>query len=168
MNAILYHRGPDGTGEYIDRDNGIAMGHNRLSIIDLETGGQPLIDNEDSVVLTVNGEFYDYKRIRGELTCQGYRFRTKSDSEIALHLYKKHGLGFVEHLRGEFAFALFDKSRKQLILVRDRFGIKPLYYHVSNDTVYYGSEIKALFAYHKVPRELDPRGLPHQLMHTND
>ncbi len=167
MNAILYHRGPDGTGEYIDRDNGIAMGHNRLSIIDLETGGQPLTDHDDSVVLTVNGEFYDYKRIRGELTCQGYRFRTKSDSEIALHLYKKHGLGFVEHLRGEFAFALFDRRKKQLLLVRDRFGIKPLYYHVGADnTVYYGSEIKALFAHHKVPREFDPEGLPHQLMHT--
>jgi len=166
MVATLYHRGPDGTGFHIDTESGIAMGHTRLSIIDLETGDQPLYGNSRGQILTVNGEFYDYKRIRGELNCQGYRFRTKSDSEIALHLYEKHGLDFVEHLRGEFAFALYDCYLDRLILVRDRFGIKPLYYYIKDGTVYYASEIKALLAHPDIPRKLSSKALLNQLMHT--
>lgn len=166
MLSVLHHRGPDGKGFHIDADNGIAMGHTRLSIIDLETGDQPLYTNDNECVLTTNGEFYDYKKIRATLTCQGARFKTKSDSEIALHLYRQRGLDFVQSLRGEFAFALFDKKKKQLILARDRFGIKPLYYYIKNGKIFYASEIKALFTHPDVPKEFSRKDVLHQLMHT--
>lgn len=166
MAHRLRHRGPDGFGYHLDADKGLAMGHARLSIIDLETGDQPLFAPDDSLVLTVNGEFYDYKRIRTNLRLEGFRFKTKSDSEIALPLYRKHGLDFVAHLRGEFAFALFDNREQRLILVRDRFGIKPLYYHIGKEGLFYGSEIKSLFAHPDVPRQFSKPGLLHQLMHT--
>lgn len=166
MNEQLYHRGPDGYGYYFMKEKGIAMGHARLSIIDLETGAQPLFNHDKSVTLTVNGEFYDYKKIRTRLKLEGHEFHTKSDSEIALPLYQKHGLDFVQHLRGEFAFALFDENKQRMILGRDRFGIKPLFYHVGEDTLYYGSEIKALFANPRVPKEFSSQAVLHQLMHT--
>ena len=143
MAAQLLHRGPDGRGFHIDANEGIAMAHTRLSIIDLDTGQQPIHDHYARLTLTANGEFYDYKRIRGLLATDGFNFTTKSDSEIALKLYRKHGLDFVDHLRGEFAFSLFDATNQQLILVRDRFGIRPLFYHITKEAVYYGSEIKS-------------------------
>ena len=130
MTETLHHRGPDGYGFYFVQKKGIAMGHARLSIIDLETGSQPLFNHDKSLVLTVNGEFYDYKRIRSELRLDGHEFYKKTDSEIAIPLYEKYGLDFVDHLRGEFAFSLYDDRKKRLILVRDRFGIKPLFYHI--------------------------------------
>ncbi len=166
MIDTLHHRGPDGKSMYLDNRNGIAMGHTRLSIIDLETGEQPLISRRKNLILTVNGEFYNYKRIRADLVLEGSEFKTKSDSEIVFDLYNKYGLDFVEYLRGEFAFCLFDIEKQRLILVRDRFGIKPLFYHYSNGVFYYGSEVKALFAHPDVPREFSPQGIVHQLMHT--
>lgn len=166
MLQVLHHRGPDGKGYYIDEKNGLAMGHTRLSIIDLHTGDQPLYANNKELILTTNGEFYNYKKIRADLNLNGARFRTKSDSEIALHLYNRNGLDFVQQLRGEFAFALFDKKERRLILVRDRFGIKPLYYHIKNGKVYYASEIKALFTHPDVPKEFSSKDVLHQLMHT--
>src|SRR5690606_39120071 len=166
MTESLYHRGPDGFGYHFDREAGLAMGHARLSIIDLETGDQPLFSDDENLVLTANGEFYDYKRIRTALRLEGFRFKTKSDSEIALPLFRKHGLDFIEKLRGEFAFALFDKQNQRLILARDRFGIKPLFYHISENGIYYGSEIKALFQCNEIPRKFSEEGILHQLMHT--
>ncbi|MFN6944666.1 MAG: asparagine synthase (glutamine-hydrolyzing) [Cytophagaceae bacterium] len=167
MADTLYHRGPDGYGYHIDSEKGLGMGHARLSIIDLGTGGsQPLYGRDKQNVLTVNGEFYDYKRIRTNLVLEGNRFKTKSDSEIALPLYEKYGLDFVEHLRGEFAFVMYDAKNDQLIMVRDRFGIKPLFYHVGQDGIYWGSEIKALFAHPDVPRKFNNQAILHQLMHT--
>lgn len=166
MTERLYHRGPDGYGYHIDEKHGLAFGHARLSIIDLETGDQPLFSTNQNLALIANGEFYDYKRLRTNLRLEGFTFKTKSDSEIALPLYQKHGLDFLEHLRGEFAFALFDQQKERLILVRDRFGIKPLFYHIGNDGVYFGSEIKALFAHPNIPRQFSKEGLLHQMMHT--
>lgn len=166
MTASLHHRGPDGYGFHTDEKIGLGMGHARLSIIDLETGDQPLYSRNNDLVLTANGEFYDYKRIRTNLNLEGFRFTTKSDSEIALPLFRKHGLDFVEHLRGEFAFSLYDKKEDRLILVRDRFGVKPLFYYNGPQGFYYGSEIKALFAHPEVPRELSKEGVLHQMMHT--
>ena len=166
MAETLYHRGPDGYGYHVDEENGLAMGHSRLSIIDLETGDQPSYGSDNQKVLTVNGEFYDYKRIRTNLRLEGFRFKTKSDSEIAIPLFEKYGLAFVEQLRGEYAFALFDGKNNQLILVRDRFGIKPLFYHISNGNIYWGSEIKSLFAHPDVPRAFNNQAVLHQLMHT--
>lgn len=166
MTTILRHRGPDGFGYHVDGGRGLAMGHARLSIIDLKTGDQPLFSKDGAYILTSNGEFYDYKRIRAELICDGARFKTKSDSEIALHLYERKGLDFIHDLRGEFAIALFDTEKNRLILARDRFGIKPLFYHIQDQNVYWGSEVKALLQHPDVPKQLSPRATLHQLMHT--
>lgn len=166
MLEQLYHRGPDGYGYHYDDRRGLMMGHARLSIIDLETGSQPLYSADNKQVLTVNGEFYDYKRIRSGLNLDGYRFKTKSDSEIALPLYQRKGLKFIDHLRGEFAFALYDQATESLILVRDRFGIKPLFYTVNDEGLFYGSEVKSLFAHPSVARAFDSHALVHQLIQT--
>jgi len=164
----LVHRGPDGNGQFIVRDKGIALGHTRLAINDLEGGCQPLHAVDDRYVLTTNGEFYDFKRHRSTLMAEGDRFLTKSDSEIAIGLYRKFGLDFTEHLRGEFAFALYDRHEDELILVRDRFGVRPLFYWLSPDksTIVYGSEVKAVLAHPEVPAKLDAKAALHQLMQT--
>ena len=128
MVSQLYHRGPDEYGFYFGEDGEPDLAHSRLSIIDLKTGSQPLRSSDDSLVLIVNGEFYDYKTIRARMSARGYQFRSKSDSEIIFPLYLQYGLNFVNHLRGEFAFALFDRRKRRLILCRDRFGIRPLYF----------------------------------------
>ena len=164
MADRLYHRGPDGRGFHFDPDHGLAMIHTRLSIIGLNAGDQPIFDRDAGLVLTANGEFYDYKRLRGLLRTDGFEFITKSDSEIALKLYRKHGLDFVEQLRGEFAFAIFDEKKEQLILVRDRFGIRPLFWHSGPNGFFWGSEMKAMLAHPDVPREVCPKAQLHQMM----
>jgi len=167
MAAIQYHRGPDGFG--IRRMPGVGFAHARLSIVDLDEsrGRQPFESQDGSLMLTKNGELYDYQRIRADLTARGARFQTKSDSEMILHLYPRHGLdGTLPHLRGEFAFALYDKEDEKLMLVRDRFGIKPLYWTEVNGTFVFGSELKVLFAHPDVPRKFDAHGVYHQLMQT--
>lgn len=164
MMNTLAHRGPDGKGLHVDDENGLAMGHTRLSIIDLETGDQPMYSADRDIVLTVNGEFYDYKRLRAELACDGFGFHTKVDSEIAIPFYRREGIEFVHRLRGEFAIALFDAPRQRLVLVRDRFGIKPLYYHQTQNAIYWGSEVKSVLAHPNVPRALCPHAAVHQMM----
>ncbi len=166
MLATIHHRGPDGTRIHVDRAAQLAMGHTRLAIIDLETGAQPLFDEPRERALTVNGEFYDYKRIRADLVSRGHRFATKSDSEIALPLYERRGLDFVDSLRGEFALALYDRAADRLVLARDRFGIKPLFYYADRERLIYASEIKALFAHPQVPRRMSAKGVLRQLMHV--
>jgi asparagine synthase (glutamine-hydrolysing) len=142
----LYHRGPDSQRQWISSDRKVALGHARLSIIDLSTGDQPIASEDERIRIVVNGEFYGYEAIQRELTGRGHRLRTKSDSEIALHLYEDFGLQSLHHLRGEFAIVLWDGTSRRLIAVRDRFGIKPLFYAWHNDTLYLASEVKALFA----------------------
>jgi asparagine synthase (glutamine-hydrolysing) len=167
MAAIQYHRGPDGFGWHAM--DGIGFSHARLSIIDLdeERGKQPFLSDDQRLMLTKNGELYDYQRIRANLTASGARFRTKSDSEIIMHLYPRLGLeGTLPHLRGEFAFALYDREADAVHLVRDRFGIKPLYWTEINGGIVFGSELKVLFAHPDVNREFDSAGLYHQLMQT--
>lgn len=166
MTETLFHRGPDGYGYAIDKEIGLAFGHSRLSIIDLECGAQPIYSHDRSRVIAVNGEFYDFKRIRARLNLVGTEFVCKSDSEIALHLYERKGLDFMEDLRGEFAFSLYDQQEDRLILVRDRFGIKPLFYHINNGNIYWGSEVKSLLAHPKVPRQFNRQAALHQLMQT--
>ncbi len=169
MAAIQHHRGPDGFGWKAIDDRGVGFSHARLSIIDLdeERARQPFRSPDDNLLLAHNGEFYDYKRLRTELTLKGARFRTKSDSELVLHLYPRLGLeDMMQHLRGEFAFALYDRHHDRLMLVRDRFGIKPLYWAQVNGTLVFGSELKVLFAHPEVPRRFEPQGLYHQLMQT--
>ncbi|WP_299615856.1 asparagine synthase (glutamine-hydrolyzing) [Pelagibius sp.] len=144
--ARLHHRGPDGRQCWLATQGGIGLGHARLSIIDLETGAQPIANEDARIRIVVNGEFYDYERIRRDLLRGGHRFRTQSDSEIALHLYEDLGLGCLQHLRGEFAFVIWDETRDRLIAARDRYGIKPLYYSLHGGCLYVASEMKALFA----------------------
>ncbi|MEW8497539.1 MAG: asparagine synthase (glutamine-hydrolyzing), partial [Candidatus Thiodiazotropha taylori] len=167
MAAIQHHRGPDGFG--VRRMPGVGFSHARLSIVDLdESRGRPPFESADGrLMLTKNGELYDYQRIRADLTARGDRFQTKSDSEMIMHLYPRLGLeGMLPHLRGEFAFALYDKPADQLMLVRDRFGIKPLYRAEADGVLVFGSELKVLFAHPEVQRKFDPAGVYHQLMQT--
>lgn len=167
MAAIQHHRGPDGFG-WQARD-GVGFSHARLSIIDLnqERGRQPFISADGRLMLTQNGELYDYQRLRADLTARGDRFRSKSDSELILHLYPRLGLdASLPHLRGEFAFALHDSEQDVVHLVRDRFGIKPLYWTEIDGGLVFGSELKVLFAHPEVTRGFDSAGLYHQLMQT--
>ncbi|MFP4611421.1 MAG: asparagine synthase (glutamine-hydrolyzing) [Thiohalophilus sp.] len=169
MAAIQHHRGPDGFGYKTLDEQGVGFSHARLSIIDLneERARQPFISADENLLLAHNGEFYDYKRIRAELTLKGARFRAKSDSEMVLHLYPRLGLeDMLPHLRGEFAFALYDKQHDRLMLIRDRFGVKPLYWTNTGDKIVFGSELKVLFAHPDVPRRFNAKGVFHQLMQT--
>lgn len=142
----LNHRGPDGQKIWISPEGRVGLGHTRLSIIDLTGGDQPIANLDETLHIIVNGEFYDFKRIQQDLRRWGYQLRTQSDSEIALHLYDEFGTECLHHLRGEFAFILWDKRNELLFAARDRFGIKPLYYSTYGDTLYLASEVKALFA----------------------
>ncbi len=167
MAAIQHHRGPDGFGW--ERMDGVGFSHARLSIVDLDEtrGRQPFVSANKQLMLTKNGELYDYQRLRADLTARGARFTTKSDSELVLHLYPHGGLErSLRHLRGEFAFALYDRDDETLYLVRDRFGIKPLYWTRTPHGLVFGSELKVLFAHPDVHREMDNEGLFHQLMQT--
>ena len=165
MLTRLAHRGPDGPGQHIDRRANVAMGHVRLAINDLTaSGAQPLVSEDGQLALTVAGEIYEFRRLRARLTAEGERFASKSDSELVLALYRRHGLAFVDQLRGEFAIALFDRERQRLVLVRDRFGVRPLFYHATPRLVAWASEAKALLAHPAVPRRLSRQAAVNQLV----
>ncbi|HUP10378.1 MAG TPA: asparagine synthase (glutamine-hydrolyzing) [Caldimonas sp.] len=157
MMAMLGHRGPDGRGLHVD--GCIALGHTRLSIIDLEGGAQPLANEDESVWVTFNGEIFNHVELRRDLLAKGHRFRTRSDTEVLVHLYEEHGDDFVDRLNGQFAFALWDSKRHRLLLARDRTGIRPLFYTWRAGRLAFASEVKALFALPEVPRRLSPAGL---------
>jgi asparagine synthase (glutamine-hydrolysing) len=142
----LRHRGPDHQGVWIDAAGTVGIGSARLSIVDLSTGDQPIANEDGRLQLVANGELYDFERIRRGLEQRGHHFRTGSDSEIVLHLYEEEGTACLRHLRGEFAFILWDAARRRLFAARDRFGIKPLYYAEAGDQLLLASEAKALFA----------------------
>ena len=153
----LHHRGPDGRRQWIAPHGRVGMGHARLSIIDLTTGDQPIANEDEAIHVVVNGEFYDYERVQRELEQSGHRLRTRSDSEIALHLYEELGAQCLHRLRGEFAFVLWDEPNQTLFAARDRFGIKPLYYAQRDGVLALASEAKALFAA-GVPARWSPAG----------
>ena len=142
----LNHRGPDGQKTWVSDDRRVGLGHARLSIIDLATGDQPIASEDGRLQIIVNGEFYDFERVQRELEAQGHRLQTRSDSEIALHLYEDLGTACLSQLRGEFAFVLWDGRNDTLFAARDRFGIKPLYYARHRGTLFLASEIKSLLA----------------------
>src|ERR687887_922577 len=142
MSATLVHRGPDSFGEF--SDDTAALAARRLSIIDLETGDQPIANEDGTLHVVQNGEIYNYRELRHELERAGHRFRTHGDTEVLLHLYEEHGDRFAERLRGMFALALWDGSRRRLLLARDRFGIKPLYYRAADAEFAFASELRAL------------------------
>jgi len=142
MSDLLVHRGPDSAGEYVD--GGIALAARRLSILDLEHGDQPIANEDGSCVVVQNGEIYNYPELRRELERAGHVLRTRCDTEALVHLYEEHGLGFAERLRGMFAVAIWDGRRRRLVLARDRYGIKPLYYRHVGDELRFASELRAL------------------------
>jgi asparagine synthase (glutamine-hydrolysing) len=153
MQACSVHRGPDGAGEYSAPHVDMAM--RRLSIIDLNSGWQPLYNEDRSLALVANGEVYNYVELREELRARGHQFRTGSDCEVIVHLYEEHGLEFVHKLRGMYAFALWDTKRRRLVLVRDRMGEKPLCYVQGPSFLAFSSELRALIASGLVPLEID-------------
>ncbi len=144
MNQRLVHRGPDGQGTYFAPGVGLAM--RRLAIIDLHTGDQPIANEDGTVWVVFNGEIYNFQALRADLERRGHRFRTRTDTEVLVHLYEEYGPDLVQHLRGMFAFALWDARRERLLLARDRLGQKPLYYAVHRGVLYFASELPALRA----------------------
>ncbi len=142
MSASLLHRGPDSGGEYLDGP--VALGARRLSIIDLAGGDQPIENEDGSCVVVQNGEIYNHPELRRELERDGHAFRTNCDTEVHLHLYEQHGPEYLRRLRGMFAVALWDGRRRRLVLARDRYGIKPLYYRDAGDTLEFASDLRAL------------------------
>jgi len=172
MTDQLRHRGPDDSGSLIGDYHlrpgygavpGVALGHRRLSIIDLACGRQPLTNEDGSVAITFNGEIYNFKDLRRRLEGNGHRFRTASDTETIVHLYEDEGLDFVQHLGGMFAFALWDANRGRLVLARDRLGKKPLVYRQELGRLLFASELKSLLAVPGVPREIDPGAIDQYL-----
>ena len=147
MRDTMVHRGPDGCGVWISPDNNIGFGHRRLSIIDLsECASQPMTNQDGSIIMIFNGEIYNHAEIRNELECTGkYTWKTDhSDSEVIIHAFEEWGIDCIHKFRGMFAIALWDSKQNELWLVRDRIGIKPLYFSIHDNRIVFGSEIKAL------------------------
>lgn len=141
MTHVLEHRGPDATGYF--KDEHIHLGSTRLSIMDVAHGSQPMFNEDQSIVTVMNGEIYNFKSLRKELTMKGHKFRTKSDTEVLVHLYEEFGCDLVHKIKGQFAFIIYDKQKHDVFIARDRFGICPLYYAIINEVLYVSSEIKA-------------------------
>ena len=155
MNETQFHRGPDEGGLHLER--GVGLGHRRLSIIDLSTGQQPLFNEDGSVVVVFNGEIYNFQQLVPELEALGHTFRTHSDTEVIVHAWEAWGEACVDRFRGMFAFALWDRNQETLFVVRDRFGVKPLYYaFLDSGEFVFGSELKSLMAHPGLPRDIDP------------
>ncbi len=162
MNRVITHRGPDGEGFYEDPGRvGLAM--RRLAIIDLAGGAQPIANEDESVWVVFNGEIYNFQALRRELEGRGHRFRTRCDTEVIVHAYEEYGVDCVAHLRGMFAFAVWDAPRGRLLLARDRVGIKQLFYTVADGQLLWGSELKCLLQHPAVERRLSPAALNHFL-----
>ena len=161
MCGALRHRGPDDEGYYEDEFAG--LGVCRLSIIDLVTGQQPVTNEDKTLWLVFNGEIYNYPSLRQRLEEKGHVFSSRSDSEVIIHAYEEYGEHCVDEFNGMFAFAVWDKIRRRLVLVRDRLGIKPLYFWADENQLVFGSELKALVAHPGIPREVDPVALDHFL-----
>src|SRR5262245_27301271 len=158
MRDALQHRGPDGAGLHVEA--GVGLGHRRLAIVDVEGGLQPMANEDGSVWIVFNGEIYNHAALRPGLEAKGHRYRTRSDTETILHLYEEEGERCVERLQGMFAFALWDRARESLLLARDRLGIKPLYYAVTDRELLFGSEIKAILAALPGRPQLNAAALP--------
>jgi asparagine synthase (glutamine-hydrolysing) len=153
MSETMVHRGPDSDGVLVEGPVGLAV--RRLSIIDLKGGDQPIGNEDRSIHVVQNGEIYNYRELRAELERRGHRFSSRSDTEVLVHLYEERGPRFVDELRGMFAVAVWDSRRRRLVLARDRFGIKPLYYRIAGATLSFASELKALFAQPGFQRQID-------------
>lgn len=161
MMERIRHRGPDGEGQYIDE--GIALGHRRLSIIDIDAGAQPMYNEDGSLVIVFNGEIYNYKQIKEGLVRAGHRFATQSDTEVLVHGYEEYGSDILGKLRGMFSFVIWDRNKQELFGARDFFGIKPLYYADMNGSFMFGSEIKSFLEHPDFKKELNETALENYL-----
>ena len=161
MVERLRHRGPDDAGNVTS--GRCLLGHARLSVIDLETGRQPLSNEDGSLLLVCNGEIYNFRELRAGLEALGHRFKTRNDNEVILHLYEEHGTDGIDRLDGMFAFALWDEKNSRLVLARDRIGEKPLVYYKAKDFIAFASELDALVSLDVVPRVLEPEAVHHYL-----
>jgi len=163
MASTMVHRGPDDSGVWVAGPGGAALGHRRLSIIDVAGGHQPMASEESGLVLVYNGETYNFRQLRRELEAKGHTFRTHSDTEVVLHLYEEEGPACVERMRGMFAFAVWDGRRRRLFLARDRLGQKPLFYARVGGGLVFSSELKGLLAFPGIERRVDPVALDRYL-----
>lgn len=153
MSQLLHHRGPDATGTYLNGPAG--LGHTRLSIIDLSGGDQPIHNEDKTVWIVFNGEIFNYPELRKQLIAKGHQFYTHSDTEVIIHLYEEYHTDLFEHLNGQFALAVWDENKQELLLGRDRVGIRPLFYHLDGGRLVFASEIKGIFADPSISRQLD-------------
>ena len=158
MADVIAHRGPDSEGYLVDE--AVALGFRRLSIIDLAGGDQPMETPDGRVAVCFNGEIYNHHALRATLEQAGHVFRTRSDTEVLLHGWEEWGADLLGHLRGMFAFVIYDRPRRMLFLARDPFGIKPLYYYATGDELLFASEVKAFLAHPSFEKRLDERLLP--------
>jgi len=165
MTRVLSHRGPDGEGFYMNENPSfsVGLGHRRLKIIDLVTGDQPMSNEDGSIWLVYNGEVYNFKELREELTKKGHRFSSRSDTEVIIHLYEEEGENLLPRLNGMFAFALWDEKKKKLLIARDRLGIKPLYYYVGEKEFAFASEIKSFLHLPSFNREIKGEAIHYYL-----
>lgn len=160
MRDTMSHRGPDDFGFFVAPEKNLGFGHRRLSIIDLSANGRQPMPNEDETVwITYNGEVYNFLELKDALEQKGHRFRSRTDTEVLLHLYEEYGEEMVHKLRGMFAFGIWDEQRKKLFVARDRLGIKPIYYAHANDAFVFGSEIKSILASGILQPEFNREGL---------
>ena len=157
MTDAMFHRGPDGSGEFLSGP--VGLGHRRLSIIDLNTGAQPMSNEDGTVWVVYNGEIYNFQELRSDLVRRGHRFKSTTDTEVIVHLYEEMGDECVSQFRGMFAFALWDERRQRLLLARDRVGIKPLYYAETRHGLVFASEIKAILEDPEVERRVRPSAI---------
>lgn len=157
MCRVIEHRGPDSRGAFVDRN--VALGIQRLAIIDVEGGDQPIFNEDESIAVVMNGEIYNHRRLRRELEKVGHRFRSRADTEVLVHLYEEHGDRLVDHLRGMFAFALWDGRRQRLLCARDRVGKKPLYWTRRGSRYSFASEVRSLLQDPGLVREVDARAI---------
>ncbi len=158
MNDSQFHRGPDQDGLHLE--DGVGLGHRRLSIIDLSSGKQPLYNEDESIVVVYNGEIYNFQELTQELKAEGYKFQTRCDTEVIVHAWDRWGAACVERFRGMFAFAIWDRNRNTLFMARDRLGIKPLYYSIlPNGHLLFASELKALMVHPELDQEIDPQAV---------
>ncbi len=160
MRDTLAHRGPDDAGTWMNSDGNIAFGHRRLSFMDIGSGGkQPMLSTDSKIVISVNGEIYNYPQLKTELEAYGHRFVSNSDSEVIIHAWEEWGAKMLLKFNGMFAIALYDNFTKELLLARDRFGIKPLYYHYRNDRLFFASEIKAIITHCPELKKINPSAM---------
>src|SRR5215471_14103083 len=162
MCQRIRHRGPDGQGTWVG--DGVALGMRRLAIIDVAGGHQPIFNEESSILVVFNGEIYNYRQLQETLQKCGHSFRTRADTEVIVHAYEEYGDECVQHLRGMFSFALWDRKRQRLLAARDRFGKKPFNYYWDGKRLLFGSEIKSILEF-GIPREINPVALDDYLLY---